>query len=231
MRFDGFEAAIATLQDEGKSLLYAGTQGEAIGLIALRDTLREDTPAVLAGLRRRGVRHLVMLTGDHRRRADALARELGIDEVFSEQIPEDKARVLEQLRAEGRRVAFVGDGVNDGPALAAAAVGIAMARGRELARATADVVLLEDRLGLLLDTIDISTCTMAMVATNYRAAIGINTGVMLGAALGWLSPVATAVLHNGTTVGLLVRALRGLDTREPLQALPAVPPGEYTSRS
>jgi manganese/zinc-transporting P-type ATPase C len=231
VRFDGFEAAIATLQDEGKTLLYVGTQGEAIGLIALRDTLRDDTPAVLAGLRHRGVRHLVMLTGDHRRRADALARELGIDEVFAEQIPEEKARVLEQLRAEGRRVAFVGDGVNDGPALAAADVGIAMSRGTELARATADVVLLEDRLGLLLDAVDVSKRTMAMVATNYRAAIGINTGVMIGAALGWLSPVATAVLHNGTTVGLLVRALRGLDSREPLQALPAVPPGEYPSRS
>jgi len=138
------------------------------------------------------------------RRADALARELGIDEAFAEQVPEDKARVLEQLRAEGSRVAFVGDGVNDGPALAAADVGIAMSRDTELARATADVVLLADRLGLLLDAIDLAQRTMGMVATNYRAAIGINTGVMVGAALCWLSPVATAVLHNGTTVGLLV---------------------------
>ena len=211
--FDAFESAIAALQEEGKTLLYVGTEHEAIGLIALRDTLRADATAVLAGLRRLGVKHLVMLTGDHRRRADALARELGIDEVFAEQVPEAKARVLEQLRAEGRRVAFVGDGVNDGPALVAADVGIAMSRGTELARATADVVLLEDRLGLLLDAIDIAQRTMGMVATNYRAATGINTGVMIGAALGWLSPVATAVLHNGTTVGLLVRALRGLDAR------------------
>lgn len=210
--FDAFEKSIASLQREGKTLLYVGTQHEAIGLIALRDTLRDDAVAVLSGLRRLGVRHLVMLTGDHRRRADALARELGIDEVFAEQVPEDKARVLEQLRAEGRRVAFVGDGVNDGPALVAADVGIAMSRGTELARATADVVLLEDRLGLLLDAIEIAQRTMSMVATNYRAAIGINTGVMVGAALGWLSPVATAILHNGTTVGLLVRALRGLDS-------------------
>jgi manganese/zinc-transporting P-type ATPase C len=218
--FDAFEADVAKLQQEGKTLLYVGTEREAIGLIALRDTLREDAAAVLAGLRRLGVKHLVMLTGDHRRRADALARELGIDEVFAEQVPEDKARVLEQLRAEGRRVAFVGDGVNDGPALVAADVGIAMSRGTELARATADVVLLEDRLGLLLEAVDVAQRTMGMVRTNYRAAIGINTGVMVGAALGWLSPVATAVLHNGTTVGLLVRALRGLDAREdPGQAL------------
>jgi soluble P-type ATPase len=122
-----------------------------IGLIALRDTLRDDAREVLAALRALGVRHLVMLTGDHRNRAQAMAAEIGIDEVFAEQVPEDKAGVIEQLRAEGRRVAFVGDGVNDGPALVAADVGIAMSRGAELARATADVVLLEDRLGLLVD--------------------------------------------------------------------------------
>lgn len=231
VNFDGFQDAITALEDEGRTLLYVGIEAEAIGLIALRDTLRDDTPAVLEGLRRLGVRHLVMLTGDHRRRADALARELGIDEVFSEQIPEDKARVLEQLRTEGRRVAFVGDGVNDGPALVAANVGIAMSRGTELARATADVVLLEDRLGLLLDAIDISKRTMAMVTTNYRAAIGINTGVMIGAATGWLSPVATAVLHNGTTVGLLVRALRGLGSREYPNGLPDATRNEHTQGS
>ncbi len=230
VRFDGFEAAIAVLQEQGKTLLYVGTAGEAVGLIALRDTLRDDTPAVLAGLRRMGIRHLVMLTGDQRRRADALARELGIDEVFAEQVPEDKARVLEQLRAEGRRVAFVGDGVNDGPALVAADVGIAMSRGTELARATADVVLLEDRLDLLPEAIEVAQLTMAIVASNYRAAIGVNTGVMVGAALGWLSPVATALMHNGTTVGLLVRALRGLDSAEPSLSRVTIPRDDYPSR-
>ncbi len=227
LSFDAFEASIADLQAQGKTLLYVGTEGEAIGLIGLRDTLREDTPAVLEGLRRLGIEHLVMLTGDHRPRAEAMARELGIDEVFAEQIPEEKAQVLEQLRAEGRRVAFVGDGINDGPALAAADVGIAMSRGTELARATADVVLLEDRLGLLLDSIDVSQRTMAAVVTNYRAAIGINTGVMFGAALGWFSPVTTAVLHNGTTVGLLLKALHGLSAQgHPASAAPQARTGE-----
>jgi heavy metal translocating P-type ATPase len=210
LSFEPFREQIAMLEAAGKTLLYVGTEGEAIGLIALRDTLREDAIDVLERLRSLGVEHLVMLTGDHRQRADALAAELGIDEVFAEQVPEDKAGVLEQLRAEGRRVAFVGDGVNDGPALVAADVGIAMSRGAELARATADVVLLEDRLALLPEAVEISQRTMRLVAANYRAAIGINTGVMIGAAMGWLSPVATALLHNGTTVGLLLKALRGL---------------------
>ena len=210
LSFAPFEAEIKTLEKTGKTLLYVSTQHEAVGLIALRDTLRDDAKQVLTALRDLGVQHLVMLTGDHQQRAQALADELGIDEVFAEQVPEDKAEVIEQLRAEGRRVAFVGDGVNDGPALVAADVGIAMSRGAELARATADVVLLEDRLALLVDSVDIAQRTMHLVATNYRAAISINTGVMIGAALGWLSPVTTAVLHNGTTVGLLVKALRGL---------------------
>jgi len=210
LSFDEFRNDIDRLEDEGKTLLYIGTEHEAIGLIGLRDRVREDARQVLADLHRLGIRHLVMLTGDHHNRAQALADELGIDEVFAGQIPEDKAGVLEQLRAEGRRVAFIGDGVNDGPALVAADVGIAMSRGAELARATADVVLLEDRLAPLVAAVDVSKRTMKLVASNYRAAIGVNSGVMLGAALGWLSPVTTAVLHNGTTVGLLLKALRGL---------------------
>jgi heavy metal translocating P-type ATPase len=208
--FSGFSDQISALQAEGKTMLYIGTNDEPIGLIALRDTVRDDATRVLDGLRRLGIKHLVMLTGDHRTRANALASEIGIDEVFAEQEPENKASVIEQLQAEGRKVAFVGDGVNDGPALVAADVGIAMSRGAELARATADVVLLEDELALLLDAVDITQRTMILVRQNYDAAIGINTGVMLGAAMGWLSPITTAVLHNGTTVGLLLKALRGI---------------------
>ncbi len=210
VRFDTFQAQIAELESAGKTLLYVGTSSEAIGLIGLRDTVRPEAAEVLLQLRRLGVRHLVMLTGDHRSRAQALADDIGIDEVFAEQVPEDKAKVIGNLRAAGRKVAFVGDGVNDGPALIAADVGIAMSRGAELARATADVVLLEDQLSLLPNALFIAKKTMQLVAVNYRAAITVNTGVMLGAALGWLNPISTAVLHNGTTVALLLKALRGL---------------------
>lgn len=208
--FGAFEDRIHELSKEGKTLLYIGTEREAIGMIAMRDTVRSDAKAVLQQLRELGINHLVMLTGDQQERADALARELGIDQVFAEQVPEDKAGVLEQLKSEGRKVAFIGDGVNDGPALVAADVGIAMSHGAELARATADAVLLEDRLDLLLDAVDTSKRTMKLVKANYNAAISINTGIMLGAAMGQLSPVMTAVLHNGTTVALLLKALRGL---------------------
>lgn len=208
--FSPFESQIAALTEQGKTLLYIGTACEPVGLIALRDTLREDARHVLERLRTMGAKHLVMLTGDQQQRARALADQLGIDAVFAEQVPEEKSAVIEQLRAQGHKVAFVGDGVNDGPALVAADVGIAMCRGAELARATADVVLLEDNLALLDEAVDVSQRTMQLVRQNYNAAIGINTGVMIGAAMGWLSPIATAVLHNGTTVALLLKALRGI---------------------
>lgn len=208
--FTNLEPDMARLQNQGKTLLYIGTESEPIGLIALRDTVREDAAGVIQRLRKLGVQHIVMLTGDHHIRANALATELGIDEVFSEQVPEDKANCITQLQERGRKVAFVGDGVNDGPALMAADTGIAMSRGAELARATADVVLLEDKLSLLGDALDVSQRTMRLVKQNYDAAIGINTGVMVGAAMGWLSPVATATLHNGTTVALLLKALKGI---------------------
>lgn len=212
--FSSLEADIARLSKEGKTLLYVGTQKEPIGLIALQDRMRDDAAQVVRQLRSLGIEHLVMITGDNRNRANALAAELGIDEVYAEQAPEEKAGIIDLIRAEGRRVAYVGDGVNDGPAMVAADVGIALSKGAELTRATADMVLLEDQLSLLLDATQISRRTMRLVETNYRAAIGINTGVMLGAAMGWLSPVVTAVLHNGTTIGLLLQALRGVDKVE-----------------
>ncbi len=209
--FSVFESQIQRFEGEGKTLLYVATQEEPIGLIALRDTVRADAAEVIRRLRALGVQNVVILTGDRYARAKSMVDELGIDEVYAERIPEEKAGVVEQIRSQGRSVAFVGDGVNDGPALIAADVGIALCHGADLARATADIVLLEDELSLLVEAVDISQRTMELVRFNYKAAIGINTGVMFGAAMGWLSPAPTAILHNGTTVGLLLRALKGVN--------------------
>ncbi|MDZ7752788.1 MAG: HAD-IC family P-type ATPase [Gammaproteobacteria bacterium] len=150
-----------------------------------------------------------MITGDQRAKAEALGAELGLDEVHAEMQPEAKAGVIEALQRQGHRVAFVGDGVNDGPALAAAEVGIAMPRGADIARATADIVLLEDRLGAVADARRFSAHTMGLIRTNFNLAVGINTGILAGAMAGWLSPVASALLHNGTTIGILINALAG----------------------
>jgi P-type E1-E2 ATPase len=150
-----------------------------------------------------------MITGDRRAKAEALARQVGIDAVHAEVAPEDKAAIVQRLQADGRKVAFVGDGINDGPALSVANVGIAMPRGADVARATADIVLMDDRLTAVADAREIAARTMALIRSNFNVAVGVNTAVLAGAVLGWLSPVMSAVLHNGTTIGVLLRALAG----------------------
>lgn len=123
--FAAHQPLIRRLEDEGKTLLYVGSEQGPVGVIALRDTLRADAAATLARLRELGVERLVLMTGDRRAKAEALAAELGLDEVHAEMRPEEKAGVITRLQGAGRKVAFVGDGVNDGPALAQAEVGIA----------------------------------------------------------------------------------------------------------
>jgi len=222
--FTDDQELIDRLQNEGKTLLYIGNRNGPVGLIALRDTLRQEAPAALRRLRSLGVRRLIMITGDRRQKAQALAAELGIDEVHAEIPPEDKARIIEQLQAAGSKVAFVGDGVNDGPALATAEVGIAMPRGADIARATADVVLMDDRLSAVADARELASRTMNLIRTNFNLAVGINTGILAGAIAGGLSPVASALLHNGTTIGILFNALSGvrLSGAEPSAQSPAV---------
>jgi P-type E1-E2 ATPase len=217
LSFAAHEAVITRLQEEGKTLLYVGHDAGPVGLIALRDTLRADAVESLARLRELGIERLVMITGDRRAKAEALGAELGLDEVHGEVPPEEKAALVEALQAAGRKVAFVGDGVNDGPALVAAEVGVAMPRGADIARATADIVLMDDRLSAVADARDIAARTMGLIRTNFNLAVGINTGVLAGAVMGWLSPVMSAVLHNGTTIGILVNALAGVRPPGPRQ--------------
>lgn len=209
---------IERLQEAGKTLLFVGNQQGPVGLIALRDTLRAETPATLQRLRLLGIERFVMISGDRRHMAEAVGRELGFDAVHAEVAPEEKAALIVQLQAEGARVAFVGDGVNDGPALAAADIGIAMPRGADIARATADILLMDDRLDAVADAREIATKTMNLIRTNFRAATGINTAILAGAVSGRLPPLASALLHNGTTVGVLLNALKGVELDRTLVA-------------
>jgi len=219
--FARHRAAIDRLQSEGKTLLYVGTpperggsggrggRGGPIGVVALRDTLRADAGQALARLRALGITKLVMITGDKRSKAEALGDELGFDAVHAEVAPEDKAGIIKALQAEGRRVAFIGDGINDGPALSVAEVGIAMPHGADIARATADIVLMDDRLTAVADAREIALRTMKLIRSNFNVAVGVNTALLAAAVTGRLSPVMSALLHNGTTIGVLLRALAG----------------------
>lgn len=213
--FGRHEEVIDRLQDEGKTLLYVGaaaqgrSKGGPIGVVALRDTLRADAADALKRLRALGITQMIMITGDKRAKAEALAGELGLDAVHAEVAPEEKAAIIQSLQEAGRKVAFVGDGINDGPALSVAEVGIAMPRGADIARATADIVLMDDRLTAVADAREIAARTMKLIKSNFNVAVGVNTAVLAGAVMGWLTPVMSAVLHNGTTIGVLLRALAG----------------------
>ncbi|WP_238120863.1 MULTISPECIES: heavy metal translocating P-type ATPase [unclassified Xanthobacter] len=200
-------AQVAEFQAEGKSLLYAARNQRPLAMFALRDRVREETPETLARLRALGIKKIVMITGDAKAKALALGASLGLDAVYYEQQPEDKARIIGELKAEGAKVAFVGDGVNDGPALMTAHVGIAMPRAADIARATADIVLTDDRLDSLATVLGISQATMALIRSNFNVAVGANSAILAAAVLGYLSPIATAALHNGTTIAVLIRSL------------------------
>ena len=205
--FAAQRALVKELEAAGKSLLYAARAERPLAVFALRDRLRPEAAETVARLRQLGVKRLVMLTGDHRAKALAFGHTLGMDEVFYEQQPEDKARIIGELKAAGACVAFVGDGVNDGPALMTADVGIAMPRAADIARATADILLLEDRLDALADLLQASQETMRLIHSNFRVAVVANSAILGGAASGLLPAFATAALHNGTTIAVLIRSL------------------------
>lgn len=205
---------IDRLYRQGKTLLYIGFGGRLLGIIALRDTVRPEAAATITRLRQLGVRRILMLTGDHQSRAEALAQQLGLDEVHAQLLPEQKARIIRQLADSGAKVAFVGDGINDAPALSGAHVGIAMQHGADIARLTADIALLEDQVALVAEAKAAADATLRLIATNYRLTVGINTAILATAALGRLSPVLASILHNGATIGILLNALRGGLTRK-----------------
>lgn len=192
------------LMAEGKNLLYVAKEGRLLGLIAMRDILRAETVATLQNLRALGVSRLVMLTGDQERAAHALWKQLPeLDEVHAECKPEDKARILEGLLAEGRTVAFVGDGVNDAPALIAADVSISMPSGADLARDVAQVLLLKDDLGGIVRAKALALRTEKVLRDCVWSSVGINSALLGLASAGVIPAVLSAAVHNGSTIGIL----------------------------
>jgi manganese/zinc-transporting P-type ATPase C len=200
---------VSRLQRRAETPLLLAVDGILVGLISLRDEVRPEAAAVLAALRADGVRRIVMLTGDHPDTAAAVAAELGIDEWRAEVLPDDKLEAVRVLQADGHRVAMVGDGVNDAPALAVADIGIAMGlAGTDVAVETADVALAGDDLQRLLDIRDLGGHTVDVIQQNYAMSIAVNAlGLLVGAG-GALSPVLAAILHNASSVAVVANSSR-----------------------
>ncbi|MEM9996270.1 MAG: heavy metal translocating P-type ATPase [Bacteroidota bacterium] len=221
MAVTALAATAARLADEGKSPLYAAVGGRLAAILAVADPVKATTPTALAALRRDGQR-LVMLTGDHTRTAQAIARRLGIDEVQAEVLPADKAAVVKRLQAEGARVAFVGDGLNDAPALAQADTGVAIGTGTDVAIESADVVLMSGDLGGLVRARALAAATLRNIRQNlfwafaYNAAlIPIAAGVLYPTSGLLLSPVFAAAAMGVSSVFVLTNALRLRRLRAP----------------
>ena len=196
---------------QGHIALLVALDNSLIGVIACSDAPRIEASAVVAGLRRRGVQHIVMLSGDREGVARRVAQAVGIDTVYSEILPHDKAEIVRALRLQYGPFAMVGDGVNDSPALAQADVGISLVDGADIARAAADVVLMQEGLHLLLPAIDISRDALALVRQNFTLISGANT-LALAMALpsGWMSPVVCTLLSNGSALLATLNAMRPL---------------------
>ncbi|OLQ93102.1 metal transporter [Vibrio panuliri] len=205
--FSEVEDEIRHFEQLGRHLIFISSEKKLIGMIGLRDHLREDVHQTLAELRELGISQLVMISGDSTYKAQMLGEELQLDRVFAEATPKSKSAIIEELQQQGRNVMFVGDGVNDAPALTKADVGIAMCRGTELARQAADVVLLQDKLVGVSHTVRLAHVAMKMIHQNIKVAEYVNSGIMLAAALGMLSPTMSALLHNGTTLAILGRSV------------------------
>lgn len=212
--FDAHKEKIEACLKEGKAILYVGYDGKLLGTIGMVDTVRENAIKMVKRLKASGVKEVVMLTGDVETKANTLAKEIGIDRVYANMLPTDKARVVKELKQEGRKVAFVGDGINDAPALMSADVGISMQKGADIAKATADVGLLKDDIEAVCEVKELADKTMSLIQANFSATVGINSAILLGATVGLFSPIATAVLHNGTTIGLLLNSIKGVSLEQ-----------------
>jgi Cu+-exporting ATPase len=209
-----FEEEANQLREDGATVIFAAVDGKVCGLLAIADPIKDTTKAAIAALQNEGIR-VVMLTGDNRTSAEAVARKLHIDEVKAEVLPEDKGKVIQQLKNEGRVVVMAGDGVNDAPALATADVGIAMGTGTDVAIESAGITLLRGDLMGIVEARRLSRATMRNIRQNLffafiynMAGVPIAAGVLYPFTGILLSPVFAAAAMSLSSVSVILNALR-----------------------
>ena len=195
---------------EEYSHLYLAIENQLAGVICIEDPLREEAKTVVAELKKTGFGKIVMMTGDSDRTASAIAKRVGVDEYYSEVLPEDKAAFVEKEKAAGRKVIMIGDGINDSPALSAADVGIAISNGAEIAREIADITVGADDLGQIVTLRHLSNRLMKRIQSNYRFIVGFNSGLIVLGVTGVIQPTTSALLHNTSTLAIGLKSMKNL---------------------
>ena len=200
---------VQRLEDQGLTVVPVVVDGQVAGLITLTDPPRIVARTVIAELRQLGIGETIMITGDNQRAAALIARELGIDRVFAEVLPQDKLRIVRELQASGKRVAFVGDGVNDAPALAAAEIGIAMGlAGTDVALETAHIGLMADEIERIPQVIALSRAALRVIRQNVAFSMSVNLLAVVLGSLGIIGPVVGALLHEFSALPVLANSAR-----------------------
>ena len=208
----------------GNTVVFVALNGELAGIISIADQVRPEAAAAIAALRSAGVKRFVMLTGDNRHTAELVAEELGIDEVRAELLPHDKVEAVKELKAAGHRVAMIGDGINDAPAIATADVGIAMGAGTDVSIDTADVILMANRFDQLLHSYSLAKATVRNMKQNTAIALG-TVVVLLAGVLAQQVFMATGMLiHEISVIVVILNAVRLVRYRNRSQlSAPATP--------
>ena len=201
------------------SHLYLAIAGRLAAVICIEDPLRPEAPDVMKELRKLGIKKIVMMTGDSDRIAGAIAGTVGVDEYYSEVLPEDKAKFVENEKHAGRKVIMIGDGINDSPALSEANVGIAISDGAEIAREIADVTISADNLYEIATLKQLSDAMVRRINTNYRLIVGINTGLIVLGIAGVFQPTMSALFHNTSTILISLKSMNNLLDQEPVEEI------------
>jgi Cd2+/Zn2+-exporting ATPase len=203
------------LQGQGKTVMLMGTTTTFLGIIAVADEVREGSANAVAALKKAGIRHAIMLTGDNTATAKTMASKVGVDEYQAELLPQDKVTAIQQLLRKYGKVAMVGDGINDAPALALSTVGIAMGgAGTDTALETADIALMADDLGKLPFTIRLSRKALAIIRQNITFSLVIKAAAILAVFPGWLTLWLAILADMGATIIVTFNSLRLLNVEE-----------------
>lgn len=192
------------------SLLYLVIEHELAAVVCIEDPLRKEAADVVRALKATGLEKVVMMTGDSEKTAASVARRVGVDAYYSEVLPEDKAKFVEQERASGRTVIMIGDGINDSPALSAANVGIAIRDGAQIAQEIADITISAENLWEIVMLRRLSEALMRRIQKNYRSIVGINATLILLGVTGILQPTTSALLHNMSTLTISLTNMKNL---------------------